>query len=134
MLSDPQIARAFADMLARPGSPHSVLTLSQAAGLSRSAFMARFADAFGCSPMAALRQLRMRHAAHLLAATTLSIEQIAHAVGYTSRSSFFRAFRQVYGHDPLVPRGNAAVAGSIAWQARAARRRSGWRFKPPRQS
>jgi AraC family transcriptional activator of mtrCDE len=78
-----------------------VLTLSQTAGLSRSAFMARFADAFGCSPMAALRQLRMRHAAHLLAATTLSIERVAHAVGYTSRSSFFRAFRQVYGHDPL---------------------------------
>jgi AraC-like DNA-binding protein len=100
MLSDPQIARAFVDMLARPGAPHSVLTLSQTAGLSRSAFMARFAGAFGCSPMAALRQLRMRHAADMLAANMLSIEQVAHAVGYSSRSSFFRAFRQIYGHDP----------------------------------
>jgi AraC family transcriptional activator of mtrCDE len=62
--------------------------------------MARFAAAFGCSPMALLSQLRMRHAADMLAANVLSIEQIAHAVGYTSRSSFFRAFRQIYGHDP----------------------------------
>jgi AraC family transcriptional activator of mtrCDE len=100
MLSDPQIARAFVDMVARPGAPHSVLTLSETAGLSRSAFMARFAGAFASSPMVVLRQLRMRRAANMLAANILSIEQIAHAVGYTSRSSFFRAFRQIYGHDP----------------------------------
>ena len=100
ILSDPQIARAFVDMLARPGASHSLLTLSQTAGLSRSAFMARFAAAFGCSPMAVLRQLRMRHAADMLATNVLSIAQIAHAVGYTSRSSFVRAFRQIHGHDP----------------------------------
>jgi AraC-like DNA-binding protein len=105
-LSDPQIARAFVDMLARPGAPHSVLTLSQTAGLSRSAFMARFSRAFGCSPMAALRQLRMRHAASMLAANALSIEQIAHAVGYTSRSSFLRTFQQIYGARPGLQRGD----------------------------
>ena len=86
LLSDPEVARAFVDMLARPGAP-SLRTLSETAGLSRSAFMARFAAALGCSPMALLRQLRMRHAADMLAANVLSIEQIAHAVGYTSRSS-----------------------------------------------
>jgi AraC-like DNA-binding protein len=36
----------------------------------------------------------------MLAANLLSIEQVAYAVGYTSRSSFFRAFRRIYGHDP----------------------------------
>ncbi|MGC1955921.1 MAG: cupin domain-containing protein, partial [Gammaproteobacteria bacterium] len=76
LLSDPQVARAFVDMLARPGAPHSLRTLSETAGLSRSAFMARFAAAFGCSPMALLSQLRMRHAADMLAANVLSIEQI----------------------------------------------------------
>jgi AraC-like DNA-binding protein len=113
MLSDPQIARAFVDMLARPAAPHSVLTLSQTAGLSRSAFMARFAAAFGCSPMAALRRLRMRHAASMLAANTLSIEQIAHAVGYTSRSSFLRAFRQIHGHDPSHHRAAARRSADL---------------------
>jgi AraC family transcriptional activator of mtrCDE len=50
--------------------------------------------------MATLRQLRMRHAASMLAANVLSIEQIAHAVGYNNRSNFLRTFRQIYGHDP----------------------------------
>ncbi|HEY4276115.1 MAG TPA: AraC family transcriptional regulator [Rhizomicrobium sp.] len=100
ILKDPQIARAFADMVARPGSPHTVLTLCHTSGLSRSAFMVRFREAFGASPMAILRQLRMRHAATLLEADTLSIDQIAGACGYASRSSFFRAFQKSLGSDP----------------------------------
>lgn len=99
-LSDPQVARALAEMVGRPGAAHSLSTLSQTAALSRSAFMVRFGDAFGCSPMVVLRQLRMRRASHLLAAHILSIEQVAHAVGYASRTSFARAFRQTYGIDP----------------------------------
>jgi transcriptional regulator GlxA family with amidase domain len=35
-----------------------------------------------------------------LTANVLSIEQIGHAVGYTNRGSFFRAFRQVHRYDP----------------------------------
>jgi AraC-like DNA-binding protein len=100
ILSDPQITRAFGQMAANPGALHSVTTLSETAGLSRSAFMARFAGAVGCSPMAALRKLRMRQASNLLTANVLSIEQIAHAVGYASRSSFSRAFRHAFGNDP----------------------------------
>ena len=100
ILSDPQVTRAFARMAANPGAPHSVTTLSETAGLSRSAFMARFAGAVGYSPMAALRELRMRQASNLLTANVLSIEQIAHAIGYRSRSSFSRAFRHAFGNDP----------------------------------
>jgi AraC family transcriptional activator of mtrCDE len=100
ILKDPQVARAFADMVARPGSSHTVLTLCHTSGLSRSAFMVRFREAFGVSPMAVLRQIRMRHAATLLEADTLSIDQIAGACGYASRSSFFRAFQKSVGNDP----------------------------------
>jgi AraC family transcriptional activator of mtrCDE len=100
MLGDPQIARAFAGMAARPGAQHSVQSLAQIAGLSRSAFMARFAAALGHPPMTVLRQLRMRRAAALLTAGHLSIDQVAHQVGYGSRSSFFRAFREAHGIDP----------------------------------
>jgi AraC family transcriptional regulator, activator of mtrCDE len=101
VVRDPKIGRAFADMVSRPGAPHTVLSLSQTAGLSRSAFMARFAAVFGDSPLSALRRLRMRQAARLLADGSLSVKQVVHTVGYNSRSSFIRAFRQVYGHDPL---------------------------------
>jgi AraC-like DNA-binding protein len=106
ILSDRQIARAFADMVARPAADHSVMTLAQKAGLSRSAFMARFVRAIGCSPMVALRQMRMKRAADMLAARTFSVEQIAGAVGYKSRSSFLRAFRQVHGYVPAASDGN----------------------------
>ena len=100
MWGDPQIARAFSEMAARPGAPHTVQSLSQKVGLSRTVFMARFAATFGVSPIAVLRQLRMRHAAILLQANHASIDQVAHGTGYASRSSFFRAFRKVYGCDP----------------------------------
>jgi AraC-like DNA-binding protein len=42
----------------------------------------------------------MRHAAGLLAANALSIEQVALHAGYQSRSSFTRTFRKHYGTDP----------------------------------
>ena len=100
ILKDPQVARAFADMIARPGSPHTVDTLCHTSGVSRSAFMVRFRDAFGASPMAILRLIRMRYAAKLLEADTLSIDQIAGACGYASRSSFFRTFQKSVGSDP----------------------------------
>lgn len=42
----------------------------------------------------------MRHAAGVLAANALSIEQVALHAGYLSRSSFTRTFRKHYGTDP----------------------------------
>ena len=110
ILSDPQVTRAFARMAANPGAPHSVTSLSETAGLSRSAFMARFTGAVGCSPMVALRQLRMRQASNLLTANVLSIEQIAHAIGYASRSSFSRVFRRAFGNDPAEYRALAVLS------------------------
>jgi AraC family transcriptional activator of mtrCDE len=100
ILADRQITRAFADMVARPGAAHTVQTLAQSASLSRSAFMVRFAEVFGRSPMAVLRDLRMRQAALDLATTTTPIDIVAHNAGYESRSSFVRAFRKAYNVDP----------------------------------
>jgi AraC-like DNA-binding protein len=100
ILADRQVTRAFADMVARPGAAHSVQSLAHNAGLSRSAFMARFSDIFGQSPMVILRDLRMRQAAIDLTTTTMSIDVVAHNAGYESRSSFVRAFRKTYERDP----------------------------------
>jgi AraC family transcriptional activator of mtrCDE len=100
---DRNIARAYAAMASRPGDDHSVASLSQVASLSRSAFMARFANVVGCAPMAALRQLRMRRAADLLASKSLSLDHVARMVGYRSSSSFCRAFYSVLGREPRAP-------------------------------
>jgi AraC-like DNA-binding protein len=100
ILADRQLTRAFAEMVARPGAAHSVQSLAHSAGLSRSAFMARFSDIFGQSPMSILRDLRMRQAAIDLTTTTMSIDGVALNAGYESRSSFVRAFRKAYNRDP----------------------------------
>ncbi|MGF6812430.1 AraC family transcriptional activator of mtrCDE [Paraburkholderia sp. Clong3] len=100
LLGDPQIARAFADMTARPSAPHTVESLAQIACLSRSAFMARFSAAFGQPPMQVLRDIRMRQAAAQLRAGDLALDQVAHNAGYASRGAFIRAFREIYGAAP----------------------------------
>jgi AraC-like DNA-binding protein len=100
ILADRQITRAFADMVARPGAPHTVQSLAYSASLSRSAFMARFSEIFRRSPMAVLRDLRMRQAALDLTTTTTPVDVVAHNAGYGSRSSFVRAFRKAYNVDP----------------------------------
>ncbi|AYG62223.1 helix-turn-helix transcriptional regulator [Rhizobium jaguaris] len=110
LLNDPPIARAFAEMASSPAADFSVQTLCRSVGLSRSAFMARFTAAFGESAMSVLRRLRMRHAASLLAANALSVEQVALQAGYQSRSSFTRTFRQHYGTDPSDYRSEAKNA------------------------
>jgi AraC family transcriptional regulator, activator of mtrCDE len=103
-ISDLQIARALAEMVSNPGAPHTTRSLAQSACLSRSAFMSRFVSMMGRPPMVVLRELRMRQAAQHLKTLSLSVGQVAHSVGYASRSSFVRAFRRVYGKDPSAYR------------------------------
>jgi AraC-like DNA-binding protein len=109
ILYDPQITRAFAGMVAEPGAAHTVDSLALEARLSRSSFMQRFTKVIGSSPLVVLRQLRMKKAAGLLEAKVRSVEQIASAVGYKNRSSFSRAFRAVYGVDPMAYRASHSL-------------------------
>ena len=99
-LGDPQVSRAYAVMVARPGARHSIQSLSEVAGLGRSMFMERFTLLFGRSPMALLRDLRMQQAAILLAQEGQFVDRVAQLVGYTNRSSFYRAFRKAHGVHP----------------------------------
>lgn len=62
--------------------------------------MARFSEIFGGSPMAILRDLRMRQAALDLTTTSAPVDVVAYNAGYESRSSFVRAFRKAYNVDP----------------------------------
>lgn len=119
ILNDPPVARAFAEMASRPAARHTVQSLSHLVGLSRSAFMSRFASSFAESPISLLRRLRMRHAAGQLAANALSIDQVALQAGYQSRSSFTRSFRRHYGSDPSEYRAEARRTPGTgpAWQA-----------------
>lgn len=99
VLTDPKIARVFSAMVAKPASPHTIQTLAQASGLSRSAFMSRFTAVMGTAPMTLLRELRMRHARTLLNSRNVTIKQAAAAVGYSSSRGFLNAYRRTYGRE-----------------------------------
>lgn len=63
-----------------------------------------FAAETGLSPGAYYRKLRLRRASDLLAHSTLSVREIALACGFSSMSSFARAFKEMTGHSPRQAR------------------------------
>ncbi len=75
--------------------------------MSRAAFAERFRATFERSPMAFLRDLRLRRAARLLAETDLPVKTVAGRVGFASRSHFSRAFKASFGADPAAYRATA---------------------------
>jgi AraC-like DNA-binding protein len=99
-VAHPSLWRAFVLMVETLGAQHSLEALAATAGMGRSAFAEHFAKAFGRTPMALLKEMRLRRAGALLTDTSLSVESIARNVGYASRSQFTRAFRNFHGKDP----------------------------------
>jgi AraC family transcriptional regulator of arabinose operon len=97
---DERIRRAEALIAADPAAPHTVRSLAEAVALSPSRFAHLFTEQLGHSPMKALREARLRHAARLLEATDLSVERVAAASGFSSPFHFNRLFRRRYGTPP----------------------------------
>src|SRR5438067_1840131 len=73
--ADARMRRAEALIAADPGAPHTVRSLAQSVSLSPSRFAHLFTQQFGQSPMRALREARLRHAARLLEGSDLSVER-----------------------------------------------------------
>jgi AraC family transcriptional regulator, activator of mtrCDE len=99
-LAEPGLSKAMQAILQRYADPLTVEKLASIAGMSRSAFAARFTQAFGRTPMNLLRAARLRRAKELLATSSAPVAKIADCVGFSSRSNFSRAFFQAYGVDP----------------------------------
>ncbi len=124
-LQDRRLARAVAAILERPADPHTVDSLADLAGMSRSAFSERFAQAFGQTPIDFLMKVRLRVAAHLLTTTDLPVKLVAKSIGYASRSYFSRAFRAAYGQDPASFRTFGTSPEDEPWADRVAPGASG---------
>jgi AraC-like DNA-binding protein len=99
-LTDERLWTALKRMLEAPGDPHTVESLATAAGMSRSTFASRFSAACGRGSMELLRELRMHHAASLLAQSDLPVKRVADLVGFHSRSAFSRTFSSATGLSP----------------------------------
>ena len=106
-LEDAHLGQALASMRARPEEPFTLPALAEVAGMSRSAFAARFSAVLGQPPMEFLKSLRLTRAAQLLTNTDLPVKSIAPRVGYSSRSSFTRAFCARHGVGPTAFRRSA---------------------------
>lgn len=99
-LVDPQVGSALALVHTSPAAPWTVDKLASDAGMSRSAFSARFTKIVGESPMQYLAQWRLRKAAAILRDSDLDLTAVATRTGYASAAAFSKAFAREYGIAP----------------------------------
>lgn len=99
-MRDPAIAGALRAMHSDVRAGWTVAELGRLAGMSRSAFSARFSDALGCAPMEYLSRWRMTLAQDALSRGGKALDRLADEIGYESASAFSTAFRRRVGCSP----------------------------------
>lgn len=105
-LRDPRLGRALA-LVHRATTPDVDLeTLARTAGMSRSAFSAKFRGLVGLPVIKYVTRARM-HVADELLREGRTIAEVAEHLGYRSEAAFARAFKRVTGESP----GRARRAG-----------------------
>jgi AraC-like DNA-binding protein len=96
---DPQIGPALNAIHENVKEPWTVESLAASAGMSRSAFAARFKEVLGQTPLEYVTEWRMQKAIDLVRSDRKLIE-IAQSIGYESDAAFSKAFKRVLGVSP----------------------------------
>jgi AraC family transcriptional regulator len=134
---DKSVERAIMHMWERYSEPLSLTEIAKIALFSRFYFVRIFRAATGVSPGRFLAAVRIHHAKRLLLNTSMTIAEVAFAVGYNSPGSFANHFTESVGTSPNrfrqlarsgeleLPAPGHGVAGAAASPADQARRRSG---------
>jgi AraC-like DNA-binding protein len=94
---DPQMGNALSALHDRVNAPWTVESLAAAAGMSRSAFAARFKELLGQTPLEYVTEWRMQKAMQLLEQRDKKLIDVARLVGYESDAAFSKAFKRVVG-------------------------------------
>jgi AraC-like DNA-binding protein len=97
---DPQIGTALSAVHNCLDSPWTVESIATAAGMSRSAFAARFKELLGQTPLEYLTEWRMQKAIQLLEERGKKLLDVARSVGYESDAAFSKTFKRVVGASP----------------------------------
>ena len=97
---DPQMGTALSAIHDNVNTPWTVESLAEAAGMSRSAFAARFKELLGQTPMEYVTEWRMQKAMQLLQQRDKKLIDVARSVGYESDAAFSKAFKRVVGANP----------------------------------
>ncbi|MHC4092235.1 MAG: AraC family transcriptional regulator, partial [Planctomycetota bacterium] len=98
--ADPAIARALGAIHTQPGDPWSLEQLADVAALSRTAFVNRFRQLVGITPVAYLAQYRMDQASSWLRQGAITMDEIAERCGYSSTAAFAKAYKKITGVAP----------------------------------
>lgn len=99
-MQDAALARVLGAMHADISAGWTVADLAKLAGMSRSAFAARFSGVIGCAPMEYLARWRMTLAKDTLSRGGTPLDRLAEEIGYESASAFSTAFRRRVGCAP----------------------------------
>jgi len=119
-LRDPALARVLRAMHADVRASWTVAELARLAGMSRSAFAARFGETLGCAPIEYLARWRMALAQDRLSRGGETLERLAEAIGYESASAFSTAFRRRVGCSPKsFSRALSRPGGDVSHRAQA---------------
>jgi AraC-like DNA-binding protein len=113
-LRDPALVRVLGAMHADVRAGWTVSQLAKLAGMSRSAFAARFGDILGCGPIEYLARWRMALAKDALMQGAKPLDKIADEIGYESASAFSTAFRKRLGCSPGRFARSRAALGAIS--------------------
>jgi AraC-like DNA-binding protein len=114
-LADSRIGAALRHIHSSVETGTSLADLARVAGMSRTAFTARFKELVGQPPRAYAIQWRISLAKDALRTTDRAIGELAFKLGYESESAFSMAFRREVGCSPRAYRressGNAYARG-----------------------
>src|ERR1700733_8427644 len=97
---DPQMGTALSAIHASVKTPWTVESLAETAGMSRSAFAARFKELLEQTPLEYVTEWRMQKAIQLLERRDKKLPEVARLVGYESDAAFSKAFKRVVGANP----------------------------------
>ena len=97
-----------------PSRRWTVDALAQRAYLSRAQFTRRFHAVTGQPPARYMIHARLERARQLMQDTTMTVEQIADALGYTDVAFFSRQCKRYLGHPPSAFRQQPEVGGRSA--------------------
>jgi len=116
---DRQMGTALSAIHDSVHTPWTVESLAEAAGMSRSAFAARFKELLGQTPLEYVTEWRMQKAMQLLEQRDKKLIEVARSVGYESDAAFSKAFKRVVGANPgeylkrgFASQGNAGMANA----------------------
>ncbi len=102
--------------------PLDVRAVAAVAHLSEAHFIRSFRAAFGETPHRYLQRRRVERSMFLLRETDRSVTDICFDVGFTSRGTFSRTFREIVGETPSSYRvGNAPMVAPNCYQMWATR-------------